>query len=101
VSHPSNSSNETVKHHSHRAEYFKIFVVLTVLTIVELVVPALDISYALKAISLTLLALGKACVVAYSYMHLKEETKWLKAIAMVPISAFIFAVVLILDSLYR
>ena len=45
-----------------------------------------------------LFCFAKAFVVAYWYMHLKEENKWLKFIAAIPISAFIYAVVVILES---
>jgi hypothetical protein len=74
---------------------------LTALTIVELIVPTMKISQFAKGSSLTLLALGKAAIVAWSYMHLKEETKWLRWIALVPVSAFVYALVVILESLYR
>lgn len=90
-----------VIHKSHKLEYFKIFLVLTALTAVELVIPGMTVSHFAKASSLTFLALGKACIVAWSYMHLKEETKWMKFVAMIPISAFLYAVVVILESLYR
>ncbi len=88
-------------HKSHTKEYLVIFFALTILTIIELFIPGLDTAYAFKASSLTLLALGKAFLVAYFYMHLKEESRWLKFIAAIPISAAIYAVVLILESMYR
>ena len=88
-------------HKSHKLEYFKVFLVLTALTIVELVIPGMTLSQLAKGSSLTFLALGKACIVAWSYMHLKEETKWMRFVAMVPIAAFLFAVVVILESIYR
>ena len=91
----------THSHKSHKAEYFKVFIILTVLTVVELIVPTLSISQFAKASSLTVLALGKAGFVGWFYMHLKEETAWLKFIALIPISAFIYAAVVILESLYR
>lgn len=90
-----------VTHKSHKAEYFKVFIMLTVLTVVELVVPNMKISQFAKGSSLTVLALGKAGLVAWYYMHLKEETKWLRGIALIPVSAFIYACVVILESLYR
>lgn len=90
-----------VSHKSHKAEYFKVFLVLTALTIVELIIPGMKVSHFAKASSLTFLAIGKACIVAYSYMHLKDETKWMKFVAMIPISAFLYAVMVILESLYR
>ena len=88
-------------HKSHKLEYFKVFVVLTALTVVELIIPGMSVSQFAKGSSLTFLALGKACIVAWSYMHLKEETKWMKFVAMIPISAFFYALMVILESLYR
>ncbi len=90
-----------VSHKSHRAEYFKVFIYLTVLTVVELIVPNLPLSKFAKGSSLTFLALGKAAIVGWSYMHLKEETKWLRFITLIPLSAFIYTLVVILESLYR
>lgn len=86
---------------SHTAEYIIVFVVLTVLTALELAIPGLNTEYKYKAISLVGLALGKAFVVAYFYMHLKEEKAWLRFIAAIPISAGLFAVAVILESVYR
>jgi cytochrome c oxidase subunit 4 len=90
-----------VGHKSHKLEYFKVFLVLTALTIVELIIPGMKISQFAKGSSLTFLALGKACIVAWSYMHLKEETKWMRFVAMIPIAAFGYAAMVILESLYR
>ncbi len=89
-------------HKSHKLEYFKVFLVLTALTVVELVIPGMDsLSQFAKGSSLTFLALGKACIVAWSYMHLKEETKWMRFVAAIPISAFLYAIMVILESIYR
>ena len=88
-------------HKSHTVEYVVIFVILTVLTGVELLIPGLNTPYAYKAAGLVGLAAGKACIVAYFYMHLKEESTWLKLIAAVPITAVLYAVGLILESAYR
>lgn len=86
---------------SHKKEYFKIFIVLTALTIVELIIPNMKISQFLKASSLIFLALGKASIVGWSYMHLKDETKWMRFVALIPIAAFAYAAMVILESLYR
>lgn len=88
-------------HKGHKKEYMIIFFMLAVLTIIEIVIPGLKTAYVYKASSLVLLALGKAFLVAFYYMHLKQETKWLKFIAVVPISAFFYACVVMLESLYR
>lgn len=94
-------SDQNHSHPSHTREYVIVFFALTILTVVELLIPNLDTAYRYKAIGLIGLAAGKACIVAYFYMHLKEETAWLKFIAAVPISAVLFAVVLILESMFR
>lgn len=86
---------------SHTTEYLIVFAALTILTVLELLIPDLKVAYALKSGALISLAIGKAFIVAYFYMHLKHETAWLKFIAAVPISAALFAVVVILESMYR
>ncbi|MBT6326387.1 MAG: cytochrome C oxidase subunit IV family protein [Bdellovibrionales bacterium] len=86
---------------SHRKGYFIVFAVLAILTILELAIPSLDVKYFYRASSLTLLAFAKAFVVAYYYMHLNEETAWLKFIAIIPISAGFYAAVLILETIFR
>lgn len=99
----SEHSHESTHHHkNHRKEYFIVFFVLTFLTGIELIIPSLqNVAYHFKASSLVLLALGKALVVAYFYMHLKDEKRWLKYIAAIPISAGFYALVLILESMNR
>ncbi|HXH29556.1 MAG TPA: cytochrome C oxidase subunit IV family protein [Bacteriovoracaceae bacterium] len=90
-----------VSHTSHKKEYFKIFFLLTALTIVELIIPNMTLTQFMKISSLTFLALGKASIVAWFYMHLKDETKWMRFIALIPISAFLYATMTILEALYR
>ena len=94
-------SQATHPQKNHKREYFIIFIFLTVLTVIELIVPTMNISQFAKASSLTGLALAKAGLVGWFYMHLREETAWLKFIALIPVSAFIYAAVVILESLYR
>ena len=88
-------------YHSHKKKYFLIFILLGVLTVAELIAAEAGWSYTWKAVSLTVLALGKAFAVAYWYMHLEEESAWMKFIAAIPMSAFVYAVVVILESLAR
>lgn len=88
-------------HSNHTKEYILVFVALTVLTVLELIVPELDTSYGMKASSLTLLALAKAWLVAYYYMHLKEEKKWLQFIAALPVFAFMYACFVVIESVVR
>lgn len=96
-------SSHTNEHHvSHKKEYFAVFVVLAVLTLIELFIPGLEnVSKMIKGTALTGLAVAKAFVVAWFYMHLKEETRWLWFVAAIPISAAIYALVVILESMFR
>ena len=100
--HGHSHSHEAHEHKSHKKEYLIIFVILAVLTAIEIWVAEIPgISKFGKGSSLTLLAVGKAFIVAYYYMHLKEETKWLKFIAAVPIMAGVYATVLCLEAIYK
>lgn len=100
--HGHSHSHEAHEHKSHKKEYLIIFVILAVLTAIEIWVAEIPgISKMGKGSSLTFLAVGKAFIVAYYYMHLKEETKWLKFIAAVPIMAGVYATVLCLEAIYK
>jgi cytochrome c oxidase subunit 4 len=91
-----------VTHKSHTKEYLFIFGLMTLLTVLELFVPGMEnVSKLVKGTALTVLAIGKAFLVAYFFMHLKEEKTWMKLVAAVPISAALYAAVLILESIAR
>ncbi len=86
----------------HTKEYLIVFGILTVLTVVELFIPGMkNVSHMMKGTLLTLLAILKAFFVGYFFMHLKEEKAWLKFIALIPLSAVIFAFALVLEGMYR
>ena len=93
--------SEVTAHKSHKKEYFMIFFFLTALTVLELIIPNMTLSAFARGSSLTVLALGKAALVGWSYMHLKDETHWMRFVALIPISAFIYAAVVVLESIYR
>lgn len=96
------SDNHAHEHKSHKKEYFIVFLILAVLTAIEIWVAEIPgIGKMAKGSALTFLAVGKAFVVAYYYMHLKEETKWMKFIAAVPIMAGVYATVLCLEAIYK
>lgn len=95
-------NSHAVEHKSHKKEYFIIFIALAVLTGIEIWMAEIPgISKFNKGAGLTALAIGKAFLVAYYYMHLKEETKWMKFIAAIPIMAAVFATVLCLEAIYK
>lgn len=97
-----NPATPQTEHKSHFKEYMIIFVALAILTVLEVAIPFLEeTANWIKATGLILLAIGKAFLVAYFYMHLNEETRWLKFIAAIPIVAAVYATVLILESMFR
>lgn len=100
--HHPHTDAHAVPHKSHKKEYIIIFVALAVLTAIEIWMAEIPgISKMNKGLGLTGLAVGKAFLVAYYYMHLKEETKWMKFIAAVPIMAGVYATVLCLEAIYK
>jgi cytochrome c oxidase subunit IV len=85
-----------------KKEYFWVFVTLTVLTGIELYVPDLfAASQGIKLSALIFLAVVKAAIVGWSFMHLNFESNWLRFIALIPISAAFYAFVLVLEVSYR
>lgn len=95
-------SGDSQPHVSHKKSYIVIFVVLAVLTAIEIWVAEIkELSKFGKGSALTFLAVGKAFIVAYYYMHLNEETKWLKFIAAIPIMAGVYATVLCLEATFK
>lgn len=99
--HQSNVEHSHEDHKSHKKEYIYIFVILGILTIIEIWMADLPLSKMAKGSGLTALALGKALIVAYYYMHLKQETKWVKFIAVLPVMAAVYATVLCLEVIYK
>lgn len=96
------SHAENTPHKSHKKEYMMIFVMLGVLTVLEIWAAEIDaLSKFSKGVILTVLAIAKAFLVAFYYMHLKEETKWTRFIAAIPILAAVFATVLCLEAIYK
>lgn len=79
-----------------KKEYIVVWVALFVLTVVE-VAAAVKLHGTAKWLSLVVLACAKAGCVGYWYMHLKQEMGWLKFVALMPIIAGLYAVVLILE----
>ncbi len=90
-----------VEHKSHKKEYFLVFLALGVLTVLEIWAAELPMSKFNKGATLTAMAVVKAGLVGYYYMHLKEETKWLKFIALIPLMAGVYATVLCLEAIFK
>ena len=86
---------------SHAKEYMAVFALLAALTVVELFIPDLPVGRPAKGACLVVVAMAKAFLVGWSFMHLKDERAWLKGVACVPLAAALFAAAVILDSLHR
>jgi caa(3)-type oxidase subunit IV len=82
---------------SHTRAYLGIWVVLAVLTALEIAAASVLPHGTGRWMALVLLAVAKATCVALWYMHLRFERGWLKFIAVLPASAAVYAVVLMLE----
>ncbi len=91
-------------HGSMVGTYVTVLLVLAFLTVIEIFVPIVyDAGHngAIKMLLLVSLAFGKAMIVAWYFMHLKWEARWVRWVAAMPIYMGIFAVLLMLESYYR
>jgi cytochrome c oxidase subunit 4 len=87
---------------SHRKEYFAVFGILTLLTVLEVGVVYAGIGKKVLVSALILLAVTKAAIVGLFYMHLKSETKILKASIAIPMSLpALYALILIAEGAWR
>jgi len=88
--------------HSRKA-YLNVFVVLVALTIAEVgVVYVPGISRGLLVSALVLMAIAKAGLVLFFFMHLASETRALKLTVLVPFALpAVYALVLIGEAAWR
>ena len=81
-------TDEEILHEERR--YFKVFLLLGILTMLEVGVIYLPIPHFTIVLSLILLAVVKATLVAAFYMHLSSEKTTLKWIAVTPMILCVF-----------
>ncbi|MGQ0506314.1 MAG: cytochrome C oxidase subunit IV family protein [Myxococcaceae bacterium] len=87
-----------------RKSYWVVFVILAVLTALEVAVahPSLGISRTTVGFTLVAMALSKAALVGWFYMHLNHEMKALKLTVVIPFFfPALYAVVLISEAGWR
>ncbi|MBM4016254.1 MAG: hypothetical protein FJ293_14995 [Planctomycetes bacterium] len=73
--------------HGHHGgmSYFQVFLILLVVTIAEVAVTFVPMPKSLLIITLIVMALYKAVMVAYHFMHLKFEKKTMWLVAAAPL----------------
>ena len=86
------------EHHSESL-YMTIFYYLLALTILEIIVALPTYTTWLKAVLLISMALGKACLVAMFFMHLRFERLTLGVIAFTPLVICMFLVFMLTPDL--
>ena len=100
----SGATGSHAEHHNHVPTYVTIFLTLGLLTVVEVFVPdvySAEWNSNTKMLLLCILAVAKAMLVGLYFMHLKWEKPWLKWIALMPAYMGLFAILLMLESVYR
>jgi caa(3)-type oxidase subunit IV len=100
----SESATRTGTHRgaSRARQYLVIFFVLFVLTVVEVGVSYAHAAKAQIVITLFALALVKAACVALFFMHLKWETRVLRATVVLPLALpVVYALILITEAAWR
>lgn len=72
---------------SHRKQYLLIWVYLAVLTLLEIGIaePSLGLDKTLVVLGLVLMAVAKAALVLFYYMHLREETAVMRYTVILPL----------------
>lgn len=78
-----------------------LFVGLIVLTLLQLYLKSQHYDLMTNNIIQTGIALVKVFVVAYYFMHLREESLWLKFIAALPVFAVLYTLMVTVESLIR
>lgn len=88
--------------HVNRKQYWTIFVILAVLTALEVGVALIDIQKGVLVSALVGLALGKAWLVGWFFMHLGHETKQMKLTVAIPfLFPATYAIILMGDAAWR
>jgi caa(3)-type oxidase subunit IV len=86
----------------HRRQYWFIFVWLTALTALEVGVVYLPIARGLMISALLLLAVAKAALVGFFYMHLGHETRLMRrTVAFCMAIPAVYAAILITEAGWR
>lgn len=82
--------------------YLIIFLGLSLMTLGQvLLFEYAGFSFLMNATIQTIVALVKVVLVAYYFMHLKDESTWLKFIAAIPVFAVLYTVFIAVETIIR
>ncbi len=82
--------------------YLLIFVGLSFMTLAQvLIFQYAGLSHMTNAVLQIVIALVKVVLVAYYFMHLKDESTWLKFIAAIPVFAVLYTVFIAVETIVR
>ncbi|MDH4467821.1 MAG: cytochrome C oxidase subunit IV family protein [Bacteriovoracaceae bacterium] len=81
--------------------HLSLFLVLIVVTLAQLYLKSQNYEHLTNAFLQTAMALFKVFIVAFYFMHLKEEAMWLKFIAILPVFAVLYTVFVVVESIVR
>jgi cytochrome c oxidase subunit 4 len=82
--------------------YLLIFVGLSLMTLAQVIIfQYAGLSHMVNAIVQMVIALVKVILVAYYFMHLKDESTWLKFIAALPVFAVLYTVFIAVETIVR
>ncbi|WP_419941728.1 cytochrome C oxidase subunit IV family protein [Candidatus Palauibacter sp.] len=88
---------DAVEDHGHEhPRYMLIWLYLFILTVLEVFVAFLGISKWMIVVSLLIMAVWKALLVALYYMHLKFEPNRLRLVALAPLPAVAIMIIAIM-----
>lgn len=88
---------EHAEDHAHEhPKYMLIWLYLAILTLAEVGVAVLDIAKWIIVVSLLIMAVWKAVLVALYYMHLKFEPNRLRLVALAPLPAVAIMIIAIM-----
>ena len=96
---PSLVSSESAK--KNAIKHLILFLVLILVTLVQLYLKSQNYEHLMNSFLQTGMALFKVFIVAYYFMHLKDEALWLKFIAILPIFAVLYTVFVAVESIVR
>ena len=81
--------------------HVSLFLLLIALTLLQIFIKTQSFAAMENNLVQTIIALLKVFIVAFYFMHLKDEALWLKVIAILPLFAVLYTVFVAVESIVR